>query len=352
MLNYYRPPLVVLLETHLQDHAVLRDDFDFSNLSQAPAEGQVGGIVILWNASIITISEVAVTNQEIHCMVQVRTVPKELSMGNYFPEKAFAYVKWEVITTPKNEGGLAYSLWGMLYEGTKTRVRTVEGDSEHFLVITGLHQGSAHRSFLFALVMDALTHHIQWEVPWCILFGDDVVLIDEKQSSVNESLEIWRQTLEAKGFKLSRTKTKYLECKFSDKSGETDIDVRLDSQVIPKRGSFKYLGSIIQGDREINEDIMHRIGVGWMKWRLASRVLRDKKVPSKLKGKFYRAVVRPTILYGAECWAAKNSHTQKMKVAEMRMLRWTCRHTRLDKIRNLYRYSHKEMRSQQEDHHM
>ncbi|XP_070008390.1 uncharacterized protein [Nicotiana sylvestris] len=71
-----------------------------------------------------------------------------------------------------------------------------------------------------------------------------------------------------------------------------------------------------------------------MKWRLASGVLYDKNVPPKLKGMFYRAVIRPAMLYGAECWPVKNSHIQKMKVAEMRMLRWMCGHTRLDKIRN------------------
>ncbi|XP_070034290.1 uncharacterized protein [Nicotiana tomentosiformis] len=112
------------------------------------------------------------------------------------------------------------------------------------------------------------------------------------------------------------------------------MEVTLDTQVIPKRESFKYLGSIIQKDAEIDGDITHRVGVGWMKWRLASGVLCDKKLPLKLKDKFYRAVVRPTMLYGAECWLIKNSHIQKMKVAEMRMLRWMCGHTRLDKIRN------------------
>ncbi|XP_070031549.1 uncharacterized protein, partial [Nicotiana tomentosiformis] len=85
---------------------------------------------------------------------------------------------------------------------------------------------------------------------------------------------------------------------------------------------------------EIDEDVTHRIGAGWMKWRLASGVLCDKKVLPKLKGKFYKVVVRPTMLYDAECWPVKIAHVQKMKVAEMRLLRWMCGHTRLDRIRN------------------
>ncbi|XP_070057179.1 secreted RxLR effector protein 78-like [Nicotiana tomentosiformis] len=79
-----------------------------------------------------------------------------------------------------------------MYEGAKTRVRTVGGDSEHFPVVMGLYQGSVLNPFLFALVMDALTHHIQGEVPWCMLFADDIVLIDKTRSDVNERLEIWR----------------------------------------------------------------------------------------------------------------------------------------------------------------
>ncbi|KAM3288848.1 hypothetical protein P3S67_022278 [Capsicum chacoense] len=88
------------------------------------------------------------------------------------------------------------------------------------------------------------------------------------------------------------------------------------------------------GNGEIDEDVSRHIGAGWMKWKLASGVLCDKKVPPKLKGKFYRVVVRPAMLYGAECWPVKNSHIQKMKVAEMRMLRWMCGLTRGDRVRN------------------
>ncbi|XP_070002243.1 uncharacterized protein [Nicotiana sylvestris] len=164
--------------------------------------------------------------------------------------------------------------------------------------------------------MDSLIRHIQGEVPWCLLFADDIVLIDETRGGVNERLEIWRHTLESKGFKLIRTKTEYLECKFSGVTQEADGDVKLDTQVISRRESFKYLGSIIQKDGEIDEDVTHRIRTGWMKWRLAFSVLCDKNVPLRLKGKFYKVVVRPTMLYGAESWPVKNSHVQQMKVAK------------------------------------
>jgi hypothetical protein len=39
-------------------------------------------------------------------------------------------------------------------------------------------------------------------------------------------------------------------------------------------------------------------------------------------------------MYGTECWATKGQHVQKMSVAEMRMLRWICGHTRKDRIKN------------------
>ena len=39
-------------------------------------------------------------------------------------------------------------------------------------------------------------------------------------------------------------------------------------------------------------------------------------------------------MYGSECWALKKTQIQRLLIAEMRMLRWLCGYTRLDKIRN------------------
>jgi hypothetical protein len=84
--------------------------------------------------------------------------------------------------------------------------------------------------------------------------------------------------------------------------------------------TFRYLGSMLQSDEEIDEDVSHRIRAGWVKWRQKSGVLCDKKVPNKLKDKFYRTTIRPAMMYSAECWTIKGQHVHKMSVTEMRML--------------------------------
>ena len=59
-----------------------------------------------------------------------------------------------------------------------------------------MHQGSALSPYLFAIVMDELTKHIQDEVRWCMLFVDDIVLVDETRARINHKLELWQETLE------------------------------------------------------------------------------------------------------------------------------------------------------------
>jgi len=48
-----------------------------------------------------------------------------------------------------------------------------------------------------------------------MLFADNIVLVDEMKAGVNAKLELWRQTLDSRGFTLSSAKTEYMECKFS-----------------------------------------------------------------------------------------------------------------------------------------
>jgi hypothetical protein len=102
-----------------------------------------------------------------------------------------------------------------MYDNVVTSVRTSDGDTNDFSINIGLHQGSALSPYLFALVMDEVTRDIQGGIPWCMLFADDVVLVDESMTGVDQKLELWRRTLEAKGFRFSRSKMEYMKCEFS-----------------------------------------------------------------------------------------------------------------------------------------
>ena len=84
-----------------------------------------------------------------------------------------------------------------------TTVRTVVWETNDFPITIGLHQGSTLNPYLFALIIDELTRHMQDMVPWCMLFADDIVLVAETKVEVNAKLELWREALKSKGLKIS-----------------------------------------------------------------------------------------------------------------------------------------------------
>ena len=94
-----------------------------------------------------------------------------------------------------------------MYDGARTAVRSSTGLTEEFEVGVGLHQGSALSPFLFATVMDKLTEEIRTESPWDMMFADDIVLCREDRRQLQEVLEVWRNALEKRGLKVSRSKT-------------------------------------------------------------------------------------------------------------------------------------------------
>lgn len=56
-----------------------------------------------------------------------------------------------------------------------------------------------------------------------MLFTDDIVLKDETRDCVNEKFERWWETLDSKGFKISRTKIEYMNCNFCGDVQETQL---------------------------------------------------------------------------------------------------------------------------------
>ncbi|WVZ50566.1 hypothetical protein U9M48_001808 [Paspalum notatum var. saurae] len=128
-----------------------------------------------------------------HVMERYREQKKDLHMVFINLEKAYDKIPRKVMwwALEKHKVPTKYvALIKDMYNKVVTSVRTTDGDTSDFPINIGLHQGSALSPYLFALVMDEVTRDIQGDIPWCMLFADDVVLVDESQAGVNRKLGV------------------------------------------------------------------------------------------------------------------------------------------------------------------
>ncbi|KAK3555645.1 hypothetical protein QTP86_025623 [Hemibagrus guttatus] len=232
-------------------------------------------------------------------------------------EKAYDRVPREELWYCMRKSGVAEKYVRVvqdMYERSRTVVRCAVGQTEEFNVEVGLHQGSALSPFLFAIVMDQLSEEVRQESPWTMMFADDIVICSESREQVEENLERWRFALERRGMKVSRSKTEYMCVNEREGSGT----VRLQGEEVKKVQEFKYLGSTVQSNGECGKEVKKRVQAGWNGWRKVSGVLCDQKISARIKGKVYRTVVRPAMLYGLETVSLKKRQESELEEHSVR----------------------------------
>jgi hypothetical protein len=57
--------------------------------------------------------------------------------------------------------------------------------NDDFPIKAGLHQGLTLSPYIFTLATDELTRDIQGDIPCCMLFADNVLLVDDSRTGVN-----------------------------------------------------------------------------------------------------------------------------------------------------------------------
>ena len=68
---------------------------------------------------------------------------------------------------------------------------------------------------------------------------------------------------------------------------------------------------------------------GWSGWRKESRVICDKRVTAKVKGKVHKRAMRPAMMFGLEMVSLT-----KRQEAGIKILRFSLGVTRMDRMRN------------------
>jgi len=84
---------------------------------------------------------------------------------------------------------------------------------------------------------------------------------------------------------------------------------------------FSYLGTVVNGNNTLEEEIRERIAKGNKAFCANKTLFKSNLVFRKSKLKLYCSVIRPVVVYGCETWVLKESIIQKLFVFERRILR-------------------------------
>jgi hypothetical protein len=82
-----------------------------------------------------------------------------------------------------------------------------------------------------------------------------------------------------------------------------------------------YLGTIMNGNNTLEEEIRERTAKGSKAYYANKTLFKRKLVSRKSKLKLYWSVIRPIVVYGCETWVLKESIIQRLSVFERKILR-------------------------------
>jgi len=103
---------------------------------------------------------------------------------------------------------------------------------------------------------------------------------------------------------------------------ETELNkLIVDNKHIVQVRSFGCLGTVVNGNNTLEEEIRERIAKGNKAFYANKVLFKSNLVSRKSKLKLYRSVIRPIVIYGCETWVLKENVIRKLSVTESKILR-------------------------------
>ena len=221
----------------------------------------------------------------------------------------------------------------LMYQNTRARVITPDGNTEFFTIHTGVLQGDTLAPYLFAIVLDyAMRQALEGKEeelgfpierrrsrrhkPIMITdtdFADDIALISEQLTQAQEMIN--RVELETRkiGLYLNEKKTETMQF---NQEFETPITGK-NGGVIKVVNNFKYLGGWMHSTAK---DFEIRKALAWSSCHKLQKIWKSN-LSRKLKIKLFLATVESVLLYGSETWTINKTLQKRLDGCYTRMLR-------------------------------
>jgi hypothetical protein len=116
------------------------------------------------------------------------------------------------------------------------------------------------------------------------------------------------------GLVINEKEAKYMKC--TRRKQFKNEDLQIGNLEIGQVRSFKYLGTIVNENNSIEEEIKERIALGNKAYYSNKRLFQNKLISRGAKLKLYWTVVRPVVTYACETWVLKESEIDRLLVFE------------------------------------
>ena len=219
------------------------------------------------------------------------------------------------------------ALLKVLMMGFIAKVRVGGRESEVFTVHRGVRQGSVLSPVLFVTLMDWVLSRALNDVAGAVCVGrhgnlsdfdyaDDVLLLTTSLEAAQMAIMAVAKAGSRVGLELNPKKTIWM----ASHVGEGSLEV--GGLSVSRSATMVYLGCEMRPDGSMDGELHRRlVAANASFWKLR-RLWRDRGVSVKTKARVYSAVVRGTLLYGAETWPMKVRDLGRMGAFDRARLRW------------------------------
>ena len=235
----------------------------------------------------------------------------------------------------------------LMYEGTKAKVLSPDGETELFEILAGVLQGDTLAPYLFAIVIDYCmlqavkgneeqlgitierrrSRRVGPKVITDVDFADDIALLSESIHSATELLHRVEMAAANIGLFINVGKTKVMTLNMGDQAG--DLPSR-SGETIDNVEDFVYLGSWISGTER---DIKVRKAKAWAALHRLKNIWKSK-LSKNLKIRLFIAACESVLLYGSEAWTLTRAQEKSLDGTYTKMLRMVLGVTWKDKVSN------------------
>lgn len=209
---------------------------------------------------------------------------------------------------------------------TKAKVKIQQKLSETLEVNQGLRQGDGLAPVLFNIALHKVIREMAIDLNGTIInkesqviaYADDINIMGRTKRAVRENYETLKEKGKNVGLDINITKTKAMENKTERRIGQ---NWSIGDDNIEVVEDFSYLGSIINNENNMAQEIRHRLIKGNKALYALNNIFKSKLVNKNTKTLIYKTLIRPVITYGCETWTLTNKTEEMLAVFERKILR-------------------------------